>query len=83
MKRLNPTTDKPYRCGDVDPNTGMIFRGYNKTRIKRDGYYVELWLMPDSFFAIRDRMKQRARKRRHDAAFKRVRTADQIIAMIG
>ena len=83
MKRLNPATNKPYRCGDVNPDTGLIFRGYNMTRVKRDGYYVELWLMPESFHAIRERMKLRARKRRHDHAFRRVKTADQIIASIG
>lgn len=83
MKRINPATNQPFRCGDTNPDTGMVFRGYNKTKIKRDGYYVELWLLPESFHAIRERMKLRARKRRHAEAFKRTKTAAQIIKELG
>lgn len=83
MKRLNPSTNAPFRCGDVHPDTGMLFRGYNKGKVKKDGFFVELWLVPESFYAIRDRMKLRARKRRQDDAFRRARTADQVIAAIG
>ena len=83
MKRINPQTNAPFRCGDVNPDTRQVFRGYNKTRIKRDGFYVELWLSPESFAAIRERMKLRARKVRQAAAFQRVRTADRIIEALG
>ena len=76
MKRLNPATNQPYRCGDINPDNGMVFRGYNMGRVKRDGHYVELWLMPESFHAIRERTKLRARKRRHDAAFKRTHSIE-------
>lgn len=80
MKRINPQTNQPYRCGDINPHTGMIFRAYNKTRTKRDGYYVELWLHPDSFNAIRDKMRNDARARRKALAFRRTKTTEQLIA---
>ena len=80
MKRINPATQQPYRCGDQNPDSGMIFRAYNKTRTKRDGYYVELWLHPDSFHAIRDKMRNDARARRHKAAFRRTKTTEELIA---
>ena len=79
MKRINPLTNAPYRCGDIHPETKQVFRGYNKARVKRDGYYVELWLSPESFAAIRERMKLRARQRRQRDAVLRVKTAQQII----
>lgn len=80
MKRINPETNQPFRCGDYNAATNQFFRGYNMQRIKRDGYYVELWLCPESFHAIRERMKLRARKRRHAEAFKRVKTSEQLVA---
>ena len=83
MKRLNPETNRPFRCGDVHPDTGLIFRGYNKQRLKRDGFFVELWLMPDSFNAIKARMRERARVRRERDAYRRLRTSEQIIAALG
>ena len=83
MKRLNPVTNQPFRCGDYNPETNMYFRGYNKSKTRKDGTYVELWLWPDSFFAIRERMKLRARERRTRDAFRRERTAQQIIDALG
>ena len=83
MKRNNPATEQPYRCGDVHPETGMIFRGYNMGKVKRDGYYVELWLTPESFHAIREKMKLRARARRQRDAFRRERTVQQVIDALG
>lgn len=79
MKRLNPETNKPFRCGDFNAETGQYFRGYNKGRIKKNGTYVELWICPESFHAIRERMKLRARERRKRDAFKRVRSTEQLI----
>ena len=83
MKRLNPETNKPYRCGDVDPNSGMVFRCYNLAKLRKDGTYVECWLVPESFDAIKTRMRNRARARREADYFKRLRTTEQIIASIG
>jgi hypothetical protein len=83
MKRLNPETNAPYRCGDADPTTGLVFRCYDMTKMRKDGTYVENWLMPDVFDAVKTRMRNRARARREADYFKRMRTADQIIASIG
>lgn len=83
MKRLNPETNAPFRCGDYNPETNQYFRGYNKGRTKQDGTYVELWLCPESFQAIRERMKLRARARREREAFRRIRTAQQVIDALG
>lgn len=63
MKRLN-NEGKPFRCGDVDPQTGLVFRCYFLQRINKAGYYTEQWLRPDVFAAIKEKMKQRARQRR-------------------
>lgn len=82
MKRINPTTNQPYRCGDVNPDNGMVFRCYDMTKMRKDGTFVEQWLMPDAFDAIKTRMRNRARARRNSDYFKRVRTADQIIASL-
>ena len=83
MKRNNPATNQPFRCGDYNPDTNMYFRAYNKQRMRRDGTYVEMWLTPESFTKIRERMKLRARERRTKEAFRRERTAQQIIAALG
>ncbi len=79
MKRINQSTGNPYRCGDVDPDTGMIFRAFNKARVRKDGTYVELWLTPESFNRIRERMKLDARARRQRDAFKRTKTTRELI----
>jgi hypothetical protein len=79
MKRINPATQQPYRCGDVDPNSGMVFRCYNLQRVRKDGTYMECWLMPAAFEAIKVRMRDRARARRHKAAFTRTHTTRQLI----
>ena len=83
MKRLNPSTNLPYRCGDVNPDTGMVFRCYDLGKVRKDGTFTECWLVPDSFDAIKTRMRNRARARRDADYCKRIKTADQIIASIG
>jgi hypothetical protein len=79
MKRINPATNKPFRCGDIHPETNQIFRGYDKGRLRKDGTFVELWICPASFHAIRDRMRERARARRSKDAFKRTKTSRELI----
>lgn len=83
MKRLNPQTNRPYRCGDIDLDTGMIFRCYNMQRVRKDGTFTEIWLQPDSFAAIKERMRLRAKHRRDAGAFTRTQTTKQIIAALG
>ena len=83
MKRLNPKTNQPYRCGDVDTNSGMVFRCYNMKRVRKDGTFTEIWLQPDTFAAIKERMRLRAKQRRDTGAFTRTQTTKQIIAALG
>jgi hypothetical protein len=43
MKRLNPETGKPFKCGDVRED-GKVFHSYfAKNKISVDGYYYEHW----------------------------------------
>lgn len=83
MKRLNPNTNQPYRCGDVDITTGMIFRCYQLHRIRKDGTYIEQWLDPAIFEQIKEAARKRARVRREGDMFKRARTAKDVISQIG
>ena len=48
MKRLNPTTNNPFKEGDIRDD-GFIFQAYIKTNTKKDGYFVERWLSPLKF----------------------------------
>lgn len=73
MKRINPATNQPFKSGDMRED-GQLFRCYDTSRLRKDGTFAELWLNPASFAAIKSRMMARARKRRHDAAFKRTQS---------
>ena len=42
MKRLNPVTNKPFKRGDPRSD-GFVFKQYFLTKVKKDGYFVELW----------------------------------------
>lgn len=64
MKRINPATGEPFRCGDVSTETGLVFRAYNMGRLRKDGTFTELWLRPDVWAAINERQRLRARERR-------------------
>ena len=59
MKRLNPQTGEPFKLGDVRAD-GYLFYGYTN-RIKRSGYFVEIWLNADSHRIIK--LKDLARKK--------------------
>lgn len=51
MKRLNPQTQKPFKCGETRED-GFIFRRYRLKRpLTEDGYFQEHWLSPDTFQA--------------------------------
>ena len=64
MKRINPTTNKPFRSGDVNPDNGMVFRIYDCGRLRKDGTFQEIWLKPDVWAAINERQRVRAREQR-------------------
>ena len=49
MKRLNPATQQVFKFGDLRED-GRYFYAYTN-RLKRDGYFVEMWLVAESFLA--------------------------------
>ena len=51
MKRLNPETGNPFRRGDIGED-GKLFHGYNKTFIRKDGYFSEMWMSTDRISPI-------------------------------
>jgi hypothetical protein len=65
MKRNNPTTNAPFKYGDVRED-GYRFFNY-RTKIGSNGFRYEQWLSPTSFALaeIRDR-KIKHKKRRQD-----------------
>lgn len=50
MKRLNPTTNQPFKFGDIRED-GRLFTGYQaeKGPSKKTGYFYESWVKPESF----------------------------------
>ena len=42
MKRLNPTTNLPFKRGDQRED-GLYFLGYTNSYIKKDGFFAEQW----------------------------------------
>jgi hypothetical protein len=65
MKRLNPTTNAPFKYGD-EREDGFRFFNY-RTKVGSNGYKYEQWLSPEAFKAAetRDRFKKH-KKRRQD-----------------
>lgn len=46
MKRINPSTEKPFKRGDVREDQ-FVFFAYTKI-VKSDGFFKEIWLNPES-----------------------------------
>lgn len=46
MKRINQETELPFKCGDVRED-GFMFDSYDKTSVKKSGYYKEIWRSPE------------------------------------
>lgn len=57
MKRLNPLTGVPFKCGDVRKD-GFIFQAYSSI-VKKDGFRNEIWLSPQKW--EENRIKSNAR----------------------
>jgi len=55
MKRINPTTNEPFKRGDVRED-GYIFFSYAKV-LRLDGTFKEIWLNP----SVSDRIKTKDR----------------------
>lgn len=59
MKRNNPTTNAPFRRGDIR-HDGYIFFAYTN-KLKLDGYFKEIWLSPTASqqATVNDRLRKR------------------------
>lgn len=53
MKRINQTTNEPFKRGDVRAD-GYIFFAYTKN-LKTDGFFKEIWVNPESSNKIKER----------------------------
>ena len=60
MKRLNPKTNKPFQRGDIRED-GWMFYGYEKKKVKLNGYHPERWADP-VYFTV-EKAFQSARRR--------------------
>lgn len=58
MKRLNPQTNKPFKRWDED-DRGYVFWTYQKTVIKKNGFFQESWLKKEKVDHLRPLMKSR------------------------
>ena len=56
MKRLNPETGEPFKCGDVRED-GKIFRNYNTHDILKTGFFYEFWQNELDFYRKRTQVK--------------------------
>jgi hypothetical protein len=59
MKRLNPTTNQPFRRGDVRED-GYVFFNYT-TKMKSDGFFMERWLSVDASEKAKQKDKDKKR----------------------
>ena len=63
MKRLNPTTDRPFRRGEIRDD-GFVFFAYTN-KLKRNGQFVEIWLRPEASERALVNDSQRHRQKAH------------------
>lgn len=59
MKRLNASTNQPFRRGDTRSD-GYVFFAYTNKK-KSSGYFIEIWLKPES--SVKATVNDRQRKR--------------------
>ncbi len=64
MKRNNPTTNKPFKRGDVRED-GFVFYNYTN-QVKSDGFFMERWLSQQSSILAKakDRNAKKAKYQR-------------------
>ena len=65
MKRINPTTNAPYKYGDIRAD-GMVFYNYRSDTLLT-GYQGERWLSPEKFALAETRDRYRKHKKRRQA----------------
>lgn len=63
MKRLNPKTNNPFIHGDMRED-GFVFSRYFLNKVKKDGYFLEQWVSPESIKErLKDGLKRQKQKR--------------------
>lgn len=62
-QRLNPETGQPFKRGDTRED-GYVFRAYQPTIRKTDGYFLERWMGPDAVQKEKESDLKRKRERR-------------------
>ena len=63
MRRLNPKTGKPFKCGDIGEN-GKIFKSYTpQNKLSAEGYYYEHWEDEKTFYRNETKRKLNSKKR--------------------
>jgi hypothetical protein len=65
MKRINPTTNAPFKYGDVRTD-GFRFFNY-KTKVGSNGFRYEQWLSPDAFALAEKRDRYMKHKKRRQS----------------
>ena len=60
MKRINPSTEKPFKRGDVREDQ-FVFFAYTKI-VKSDGFFKEIWLRPEVSEKVKLHDKQRKKQ---------------------
>lgn len=58
MERLNPSTGKPFKYGDLRED-GFMFLGYNRKNIRQDGTFLEVWTSPNQIKKKKEYDKKR------------------------
>jgi hypothetical protein len=64
MKRTNPQTGNLFHLGDLRED-GRMFYGYTN-RKKGNGFFVEIWIKPESRQSIRLKDLARKKNKKHD-----------------
>ena len=79
MKRNNPTTNQPFKRGDVRED-GFVFFNYTN-QIKSTGFFMERWLSPEASVKAKTKdkdskkAKYQRKTNRHSPGFKKLSPA--------
>lgn len=68
MKRLNPNTGKPFERGEYRED-GWVFYGYEKQKLKRNGFFPERWADPIGFTLEKAFQSSRRRSKEKNLPF--------------
>jgi len=68
MRRLNPDTGKPFKRGEYRKD-GWVFYGYEKQKLKRNGFFPERWADPFIFTIEKAFQSSRSRAKKKKLPF--------------